>query len=289
MIIRLFLTGLLLLPFSILANEQEKLIVVPADNVPSGVKSAAQAIGTVGSSIGFFIAKDVFIANIQGWSTSVAVNQTHNITLFRRATAEQIKMLSNSIGAKDSVAVSAGQAELIRGKYAWGVFKVTSNGEKNAFTVEPENFLKFSEFRKGDKVFILNPYHYNHSDSEGDAPYKKNLIMKVSNSDIQNIGGTEINWKESPLLDALRLNFHRSIAVNQNGEIIGLIEGTRSRLVPFDSGMLDFFSETTQKIQESENRITQPQETEVTKPPVAKKKKPKGIFNRCAAVFKTKK
>lgn len=258
MIIRLFLTCLLLLPlsFSILADEQEKeLIIVQADNVPSRVESAAKAIGAVGGSQGFFIAKDAVVADIQRWSTSVAVNQAHNIRLFRKATAEQ-KKINDLITEKDSLLLKAGQAKLIQGAYGWGVFKVTKESTPNAFTVEQENFLTFSQFRPGDRIFILNLYHYDHQDSPGERAYKRNLIMTVSNSDIQSIVGQAVNLKESPLLNALNFMFHRSIAVNQNGEIIGLLEGSRLRLVPFDSSVVDFFSETAQEIRESERRAS---------------------------------
>ena len=150
----------------------------------------------------------------------------------------------------------------------------------------PTRFLKFSDFHIGDQIFILTNYHYD------DVTVKKRrMIMKVSNSGIQNIVAT-INLEESTLLSFLRYALNGGIAVNQRGEAIGFLNLTdgQSRLVRFNSDILELFNEETQKIIRNNN---QPLETETIKPvkedtkqkTTEESKKRRSILQRCQAIF----
>lgn len=284
MFIKLFLISLILFSICIFANEEEKLIIVPADNVPEDVKQATQAIGEL-KTIGFFINQHVFVSSISNITTaSDFISQ--NILQFREATTQEVE-LSNALNKGDIVAVSAGKAELVKGRYTWGVFQVTPVEDKDRlFTETPTRFLKFSDFHIGDQIFILTNYHYD------DVTVKKRrMIMKVSNSGIQNIVAT-INLEESTLLSFLRYALNGGIAVNQRGEAIGFLNLTdgQSRLVRFNSDILELFNEETQKIIRNNN---QPLETETIKPvkedtkqkTTEESKKRRSILQRCQAIF----
>ena len=249
MIFRFFLLlSTVLFSFSVLSWGTKKLIIirVKTDNIPEAVKSAVKAIGTVNGRTGFFLDKGVFVTSMMHPIDTTAI---HKVTQLGRAKAHEAEAVGH-IREGDLVDISGGQAILKRKRSDWGVFEVKSDEEGRLFTREVERPLKISEFRKGDQVFLLSTYSYNDRSNPFYGIYRENLVMRVANSDIQDIEADVDLKKSSPLLDPLRVQLNGSIAVNQRGEVVGFLrlEYGNQRLIKFDSKVITFFSEEAKKI-----------------------------------------
>lgn len=286
MFIKLFIIGLMLLPVSALADEEE-LVIVPVEEyheMPDAVKSVMGAMGELtafNTGAGFFMGKDVFIAPIE---ETISPSASYDVTQLQSATAKEAELHNYNVIEGDIIPVTSGTAEIMQNRYDWGVFKVNTKNADELLNREPTQLLKFSKFHPGDEIFILTNYYYSQPDPSKGRVSGKCLIMKVSNSDVQNME-SKINFNESHLLDAVRVTFS-GIAVNQKGEVIGFLNlksGKRKRLVALHSGVIDFFSEVRQEVLKAKKvRRTLPiqtsirileQEQEITEP------------NRCAALF----
>ncbi|MDE0151750.1 MAG: hypothetical protein OXK80_04555 [Bdellovibrionales bacterium] len=249
MFIKLFVIGLMLLPVSALADEEE-LVIVPVEyqEIPDAVKSVMGAIGeldALDAGVGFFMDKDIFIAPIE---ETIPPSVSYDVTQLQEAVAKEAKLHGYPVIEDEVIPVTSGKVKIVQDRYGWGVFTVNTKNEDELLNREPTQFLKFSKFHPGDTVFILTNAHYSDRDSSAGRVYEKRLIMKVSSSDVQNIE-SEINFKESQLLDAIRITFS-GVAVNQKGEVIGFLNlklGRRKRLVALHSGVIDFFSEVRQE------------------------------------------
>lgn len=276
MMFRFFLLlSAILFPFSVLTAEKEKLVIVETDNIPEAVKNAVKAIGTVdGVGIGFFLDEGVFTSSNVNTNT-IDPSESYSVSQFREITAAE-KEVADSISKGSSVSTSAGQATLMSSRDNWGVFKVKkAEQEGRLFVAESDTFLKIAPFNKGDRVFLLSAYHYEHSPRPGFASVRKNLIMEVTNSaDIQDIEAA-VDMEKNPLVNMLRGELN-SIAVNQKGEVIGFLnlsDGV-NRLIKFDSEQTAFLSEKAEKIlkdKASNNQLPNYQpETEEIQPEIMK-------------------
>ena len=246
-----FLMAVILFHSPVLSEQEESLVIVPLRNgvVPEDVRNAIQSLGSINENVGFFIDNEIFVASTNK-SKKELILGFHEIVQIREATQQEADRHEN-LQKGNTISVSSGRATLIRAKKTWGIFKVDNQNEKKPFSVKLLRFLKLSEFQKGDRIFILSNYLYNHKDSDHDTYRKQHLIMEVSNP---NIADTEkkINLKESAMLNILKHEFHSSIAVNQRGEVIGYIElaNKKGQLVKVTPDLITTFSELTKKLVE---------------------------------------
>ena len=253
MTVRLFLFISVLFHFSLLATE--KLVIAPTspnDNIPKEVRKAVEAIGMVSGKTGFFIDEGVFISPLETkWGEKI-VNGGRLIIQFREATENEVAVKGHlQLG---EIIIVTGLAtfiggHMVNGRGNWGVFKVDNEDGEELFTVEPTRFLKFSEFQTGDRVFLLSNYYYSDENLNDKKTRKKNLIMKVSDSPIEDID-VGIDLEKSVVLRNLKSELSNVIAVNQRGEVVGFIdfkEG-KGKLEGVSSDLIASVSEVTQEI-----------------------------------------
>ena len=163
MTVRWFLFTLVLFYFPALADEEEKLVIVPAsinDEVPEDVRNAVQALGLINGKTGFFINNDLFVAPIPIESGEGTASFGFSILFqYREVTQREVEVTAH-LQEGEVVAVIAGQAQLTKRYMAnggsWGIFRVNGEDETGLFTAKLTTFLKFSEFQRGDRVFLLS-------------------------------------------------------------------------------------------------------------------------------------
>lgn len=251
MTVKWFSIVFVLFNFSALTKEREKLVIEPAsinDEVPEKVRNAVQALGVVSGETGVFINNGLFVAPIT--TESVEGPVPFNILFyFREATQREVEIKSH-LREGEIVVVIAGQAQLKQSYKenagSWGIFTVHGKDETELFSARLTTFLKFSEFQKGDKIFLLSSYYYKPEGLNDPASQKQNLMFRVVNPHIKNIGAG-IDWERSFIPERFRRELNNTVAVNQRGEVIGFIrlKNETSKMVRIASGLRDFFSKTT--------------------------------------------
>ena len=257
MTVRWFPFILVLFYFPGLANEGEKLVIVPVsinDDVPEDVRKAVQALGVVNGKTGFFINKGLFVAPIATESGEGPAPFGFSILFqYREVTQREVEMTQH-LQEGEIVIVTAGQVQLAKSYVAnqgsWGIFKVNGEDETELFTAKLTTFLKFSEFQGGDRVFLLSNYYYKPKNLSDNTFRKRNLMLRIVNPHIKNIG-TDIDWERSFMSERLRVELNNAVAVNQRGEVIGFIRFIRlknktNKLVRIASDLTDFFSRKNQ-------------------------------------------
>ena len=306
MIVRFFLLIIMLFHFSALTEGEEKLVIIPSrdSDIPESVKSAIQAIGQIDRTPGFFIDEGVFVASSSRrlflseklLNAKTPENGPFSIVHLRKATQQE---LAENGGSPDRTTVYAsfGEGTLAKGKENMAVFKVSHEDESKLFTTKPEKFLKVSEFQEGDKVFLITTYYYDHYENPDNASssYKKGMIMEVSNPDIIKNKTIYIDLGKSSLLNDLKWQVNRSLAVNQKGEVIGFIRTEMGQLIKLTSDTIAFLSRTTKesleqealKLEEERIRITNEQalKKEAATQPISLTRR-RSFIQRCATAIK---